>query len=109
MDIDIDDIPESLSEKTEPKAPSVNISLLQSMLQPRTVEIRAEVAHSSAINFLNLLRHEFPDENEYRRLMMNFLRSIKDNDFKKFRRVLQRAERDRKSGGLDKNPVPESK
>jgi len=44
--------------------------------------------------FLNMLREEYPNEDEYRRLMMNWLRAVKDADFKKFRRVLQRAERD---------------
>ncbi len=109
MDTDFDDIPESLSERDTPKGPAVNVGFLQSILRPQTVEIRAETAHTSAINFLKLLRTEFPDEGEYRRLMMNFLRSIKDNEFKKFRRVLSRAERDKKSGTLSNNSESQAK
>jgi len=106
MDLEIDEIPESLAERTVPKRPAVNVGFLQSLMITRTVEMRAEAAHTGAIKFLKLLKSEFPDEDEYRRLMMNFLRAIKDDNFRKFSRVLARAERDKKSGNL--NTVPET-
>lgn len=86
MDDFEDDVPESLNVK-----PSMNIGLLNSLFRPQSVEIRAETAHATAIKFLALLQEEFPDEDEFRKLMMTWLRSVKDNDFRKFRRVLRKA------------------
>ncbi len=94
MDIEIDEIPESLSVDT---GPPVNLGFLQNLYRPKTVSMRAEVAHTVALQFLNLLQEEFPDEEEYRRLMMNWLRSVKDKDFPKFLKVYRRALRDREN------------
>ena len=68
---------------------------LNSLFSPTTVLARGENAWSVAVKFLTLIQDQVPEEEERRKLMNAWMKSIKDNDFKKFKRALNRYEKSR--------------
>ena len=63
--------------------------LKQSFL-PSNLDVRGENAHAVAVKFLTKLQTQVPEEDERKKLMSAWIRSIRDNDYKIFRRALRR-------------------
>ena len=71
---------------------------LKAQFSPHTVDVRGDNAHAVAVKFLELLVQQIPEEDERRKLMSTWMRSVKDNDYKKFQRALRRYHRKREEG-----------
>jgi hypothetical protein len=71
---------------------------LKATFSSNTVDVRGENAHAVAVKFLELLMSQIPEDEERRKLMSTWMRSVKDNDYKKFQRALRRYHRSRESG-----------
>lgn len=71
---------------------------LMEQFSPHTVGVRGEEAHAHAVKFLDMLQAQIPEEDERRKLMATWMRSIKDRDYKKFERALKRYHRRREAG-----------
>jgi hypothetical protein len=71
---------------------------LKSQFSPKTVDVRGENAHAMAVKFLELLTTQIPEDEECKKLMATWMRSIKDRDYKKFQRALKRYHRRREAG-----------
>ena len=69
---------------------------LNSLYEPTTLDIRAENAFGVAVKFFALVNNMIPEELEQKRLMAAWMKSVKDSDFRKFRRVLKRYDRQKK-------------
>lgn len=63
---------------------------LNSMFSSQNISVRGENAWAVAVKFLTLLQEQIPEEEERKKLMSTWMRSIKDNDYKKFERALRR-------------------
>jgi len=63
---------------------------LKSQFSPQTVDVRGENAHAHAVRFLELLAKQVPEEEERKKLMATWMRSIKARDYKTFQRALKR-------------------
>lgn len=63
--------------------------LRQSFL-PSNLDVRGENAHAVAVKFLTNLQTQVPEAEERKKLMNAWIRSIRDNDYKIFRRALRR-------------------
>lgn len=74
---------------------------LNTMFSPATLEVRGENAHGVAVRFLTLLTEQVPEEDERKKLMNAWVKSIRDNDFKKFKRALRKYQRHREKADLD--------
>lgn len=70
---------------------------LDSLYEPTTLDIRAENAFGVAVRFFELISRMIPEELEHKRLMAAWFKSVKDSDFRKFRRALRRYDRQKKS------------
>jgi ADP-heptose:LPS heptosyltransferase len=66
---------------------------LNSLYAPTTIDIRAENAFGVAIRFFELINQMIPEPKEKQRLMMVWFKSVKDRDFRKFRRALRKYDR----------------
>ena len=66
---------------------------LNKMFSGPTLEARGENAWAVAVRFLTLLTEQVPDPEERKKLMNAWVKSIRDNDFKKFKRALRRYQR----------------
>jgi len=73
---------------------------LKAQFSPHRVGVRGEEAHAHAVKFLELLTKQIPEEEERKKLMATWMRSIKERDYKKFQRALKRYHR-RREAGLD--------
>jgi hypothetical protein len=73
---------------------------LKAQYSPQRVSVRGEEAHAHAVKFLELLTKQIPEEEERKKLMATWMRSIKERDYKKFQRALKRYHR-RREAGLD--------
>ncbi len=71
---------------------------LKGQFSPQTLDVRGENAHAAAVRFLELLQQQIPEEDERRKLMSTWMRSVKDKDYKKFQRALKRYHRRREEG-----------
>ncbi len=71
---------------------------LNSLYEPTTLDIRAENAFGVAVKFFTLINNMIPEEIERKRLMLAWVKSIRDSDYKKFRRALRRYDRIKKTG-----------
>lgn len=54
------------------------------------LETRGENAAGVAIKFMELLRSEVDDDDEFRKLASAWYKSVRDNDVKKFKRAWRR-------------------
>lgn len=68
---------------------------LNNMFSPKALDTRAENAWGVAVKFLTLLVEQIPEEIERKKLMSAWMKSVKENDYKKFRRALRRYEKQR--------------
>ena len=57
------------------------------------LDTRGENAWGVAVKFLTLLQEQIPEEAERRKLMNAWMKSVKENDYRKFKRALNRYER----------------
>lgn len=71
---------------------------LATYTSPATLETRGENAWGVAVKFMSLLEEQIESEDERKKLMSAWYKSVRDNDFRKFRRALNRY---RKSLDLD--------
>lgn len=71
---------------------------LKAKFSPKTVDIRGEDAHAHAVRFLELLAKQVPEEEDRKKLMATWMRSIKARDYKTFQRALKRYHRRREEG-----------
>ena len=71
---------------------------LKEQFSPHTVGVRGEEAHAHAVKFLEMLAKQIPEEDERKKLMLTWMRSVKDRDYKKFERALKRYHRRREEG-----------
>lgn len=63
------------------------------MFSTATLETRAENAFGVAVKFMSLLDGHVDDDDELKKLKSAWYKSVRDNDFKKFRRALNRYNR----------------
>jgi len=63
---------------------------LKKSYSPIELDVRGENAHDVAVKFLTKLQTQVPEEDERKKLMSAWIRSIRDNDYKIFRRALRR-------------------
>ena len=63
---------------------------LQSSFKPIDIEVRGDNAWHVAVKFLSLLQEEIPEEDERKKLMATWMRSIKEKNYVKFKRALRR-------------------
>jgi len=68
---------------------------LNSLYSPTALDARGENAWGVAVKFLTLLQEQIPEDDERRKLMNAWMKSIKENDYRKFKRALNRYERNR--------------
>ena len=66
---------------------------LNSLYEPTTIDVRAENSFGVAVRFFDLITRMVPEEIEGKRLMAAWFKSVRDNDFRKFRRALRRYDR----------------
>jgi hypothetical protein len=66
---------------------------LNSLYEPTTIDIRAENAFGVAVRFFELITRMVPEEIERKRLFSAWVKSVRDADFRKFRRTLRRYDR----------------
>lgn len=69
---------------------------LNSLYEPTTLDVRAENAFGVAVRLFELVSRMIPEEVERKRLMAAWMKSVRDADFRKFRRVLRRYDRQKK-------------
>jgi len=62
---------------------------LQKSFLPSNLDVRGENAHAVAVKFLTKLQTQVPEKDERKKLMSAWIRSIRDNDYKIFRRALR--------------------
>lgn len=72
---------------------------LNSLYTPATIDVRAENAFGVAVRFFELITQMIPEPKEQQRLMLAWFKSVKDKDFRKFRRALRKYDRLKKSQG----------
>ena len=68
---------------------------LNSMFSATSLETRGENAHGVAVRFLSLLAEQVPEEDERRKLMNAWVKSVRDKDYRKFKRALRKYKRHR--------------
>ena len=71
---------------------------LKSQFSSHSVDVRGENAHAVAVKFLQMLVDQIPEEDERKKLMATWMRSVRDNDYKKFSRALRRYRKRREEG-----------
>jgi hypothetical protein len=68
---------------------------LNRLYAPRKIEQRGENAWFVAVKFLTMLQEQIEEDEDRRKLMSAWMKSVKEKDFKKFSRALRRYERQR--------------
>lgn len=68
---------------------------LNGMFSAVSLEVRGENAWGVAVRFLSLLSEQVPEEEERKKLMNAWVKSIRDKDYRKFKRALRRYQRHR--------------
>lgn len=81
-----------------PGKPHSLFTELNSMISSASLESRAENACVVAMKFMSLLEENVDDEGELKKLKSAWFKSVRDGDFKKFRRALNRHHRSQKEG-----------
>ena len=71
---------------------------LKRSFSPASLDVRGENAHAVAVMFLEYLQEQIPDDEDRRKLMMTWMKSVRDKDYKKFQRALKRYHRKREAG-----------
>ena len=71
---------------------------LKAQFSSHGIDVRGENAHAVAVKFLQMLVEQIPEDDERKKLMSTWMRSVKDNDYKKFQRALRRYHRTREEG-----------
>ena len=66
---------------------------LNSMFSATDLDGRGENAWGVAVKFLTLLTEQIPEEDARKKLMSAWMKSVKENNYKKFRLALKRYER----------------
>jgi hypothetical protein len=66
---------------------------LANLYEPTTLDIRAENAFGVAIRFFQLIIKMIPEEEEQKKLISSWFKSVRDNDFRKFRKSLRKYDR----------------
>ncbi len=66
---------------------------LNNMYSTTDLDCRAENAWGVAVKFLQLLMDQIPEEEARKKLMSAWMKSVKENNYKKFRLALRRYER----------------
>lgn len=74
---------------------------INSMFSGPTLEARGENAWAVAVRFLTLLSEQVPELDERKKLMNAWVKSIRDKDFKKFKRALRRYQRHLEESEVD--------
>jgi hypothetical protein len=69
---------------------------LDSLYEKSTLDIRAENAFGVAVRFFNLIDKMIPEDIERKKLMASWMKSVRDNDFRKFRRTLRRYDKQKR-------------
>lgn len=72
---------------------------------PAQLDMRGENAWAVAVKFMDLLGETVTDPEELRKLQSAWYKSIRDRDFKKFRRALNRYRR-AQEGKPDEEDIP---
>lgn len=73
---------------------------------PVGLDVRGENAWAVAIKFMSLLRDSVKDPEELRKLQSAWYKRVRDNDFKKFRRALNRYRRAQRGEVNDQEDLP---
>lgn len=68
---------------------------LNRLFRPFTVEQRGEQAFLMAVKFFSLLEKEVPDPEKQAKLMMTWMKSIRDNNYRKFQRAWAKYQREK--------------
>jgi hypothetical protein len=68
---------------------------IHTLFSEPTVDVRGENAWGVAVKFLRLLEQQIEEEEERKKLMGAWMRSVRDNDYKKFQRALKKYRRQR--------------
>lgn len=76
-----------------PGKPKSLFTELNSMISSASLETRAENACGVAMKFMSLLEESVEDEAELKKLKSAWFKSVRDGDFKKFKRALNRYRR----------------
>lgn len=71
---------------------------LNSLYSPASIEGRGEDAWAAAVKFLTLIDNQIEDQEEKKKLMGAWVKSIRENDYKKFKRALHRYYRKMEDG-----------
>ena len=71
---------------------------LKTTFSSQTLDVRGENAHAAAVRFLQMLQQQIPEEDECKKLMATWMRSVRDNDYRKFQRALKRYHKRREEG-----------
>lgn len=66
---------------------------LNRMHSPIGLDVRGENAWAVGVKFLDLLRASVKDPEEQRKLLSAWFKRVRDNDYRKFRRALNRYRR----------------
>ncbi len=70
---------------------------LKESFLPSNLDVRGENAHGVAVKFLTKLQTQVPEEDERKKLMSAWVRSVQNNDYKIFRRALRRYKKRREA------------
>jgi len=68
---------------------------LMNMNSPVNLEMRAENAFHVSVKFLRFVQEQVDDPEDRKKLMSAWVRAVRDNDFNKFKRALNRYEKTR--------------
>lgn len=68
---------------------------LNALYEPVTLDVRAENAYGVAVKLFELIVQMIPEDEDRKRLMAAWFKSVRDSDFRKFRRVLKRYDRNK--------------
>lgn len=70
---------------------------------PAQMEIRGENAWNVSVKFMDLLRQSIPDPEDQKKLITAWLKAVRDNDYRKFKRALNKHRRVQNEGSEQEN------
>ena len=82
-----------MTDGAPPGKPKNLFNELQSMYSHTSLDTRGENAWAVGVKFFSLLQQQIPNEEEQKKLMSAWFKAVRDNDFRKFRRALNRYRR----------------
>ena len=80
---------------------------LDEMYSPRTLEDRASTSYGVSVKFFQLIESMIDTEEDQKRLMSAWFKSVRDKDFKKFTRALKRYDRVQNGQPMEPEDIPE--